>query len=364
MERRRWWESSRAPLLIPLGAIAAIVLADLLAPPHVHLGAMLVAAPIITCVFARPWVTAAVGALALGAQVLILTLRHVNPGDIVAQLVALVLVSTLAVLFSRVRERWSVRLTRTQSVAAVAQEVLLQPLPARSGPLRIATLYLAAQREATMGGDLFAAARTEGSTRLLIGDVRGNGLPAYNHAALLLGAFRAASHQQATLASLADHLDGALRWDAAQWGDDHVIDADEAFATAAMVDIPDTDVAVDLVSAGHPPPLLLRRQGGVESMGATHPALPIGFGTLADTDGYQLDSFTFAPGDTLLLYTDGVTEARDADGAFYPLAERVSAWVGEHPDDLLRHLREDLMNHTDGSLRDDAAAVAVLRQSG
>jgi serine phosphatase RsbU (regulator of sigma subunit) len=212
-----------------------------------------------------------------------------------------------------------------------------------------------------MGGDLFAAARTTWSTRLLIGDVRGNGLPAYNHAALLLGAFRAASHRQAELPALARHLDGALRWDAEQWGPEKGVDAEEAFATAAMVDIPDEVATIDLISAGHPPPLLLRRAGTVEPLHATRATLPIGFGTLDDASAYQLDTFTFGPGDTLLLYTDGVTEARDAHGTFYALPEHAREWIGQQPDELLRRLREDLMRHTNGNLRDDAAAVAVLR---
>ena len=349
-------------MLVPLGVIAAIVVADLSTPPQIHFGPMLAVAPIVAAAFARPLGTALVAALAIGGQLLVMVHDVETMLDIVAQVVALTLVSLLAVALSEARVRWSLRFTRTQSVAAVAQDVLLQPLPSRSGPLGIATFYLAAQREASMGGDVFAAARTTDSTRLLIGDVRGNGLPAYNQAALLLGAFRAASHRRSTLAALAGHLDSALRWDAAQWGADDTVDVDESFATAAIVDIPDGSDTLDLVSAGHPPPLLLRRPGGVEQMGTTAPALPIGFGTLADTDGLRPEAFDFGPGDLLLLYTDGVTEARDPEGAFYPLAERLAAWAGERPEDLLRYLREDLMNHTNGSLRDDAAAVAVQRR--
>jgi hypothetical protein len=56
-----------------------------------------------------------------------------------------------------------------------------------------------------------------------------------------------------------------------------------------------------------------------------------------------------------------VTEARDAHGTFYALPEHAREWIGQQPDELLRRLREDLMRHTNGNLRDDAAAVAVLR---
>jgi len=56
------------------------------------------------------------------------------------------------------------------------------------------------------------------------------------------------------------------------------------------------------------------------------------------------------------------TEARDADGTFCPLAERLAAFDGTRaPDDLLEELREDLLAHADGTLGDDAALVALLR---
>ncbi len=73
-------------------------------------------------------------------------------------------------------------------------------------------------------------------------------------------------------------------------------------------------------------------------------------------------TFPFAAGDVLLLYTDGVLEARDRSGTFYPLAERVAAWAGLHPQALLDHLCEDLLAHATGNtLGDDAAMVAIER---
>ncbi|MCZ1011415.1 SpoIIE family protein phosphatase [Streptomyces lydicus] len=211
-------ELTHVLVLIPIGLIAAVCVIDVLAPPDIHLGPLLVAAPAITAAFAGPRLTAAIGALAVAAQVFIGIARQVLfTANLQAQIAALVVVSGLVVLFTVVRDRNERRLTQSRSVAAVAQQVLLRPLPARSGALEIASFYLAAEEEAEMGGDLFAAARTTSSTRLIIGDVRGKGLPAYGDAALLLGAFRAAAHRQATLPRLAVHLDGAVRWDSSQW---------------------------------------------------------------------------------------------------------------------------------------------------
>ncbi|MFE9313440.1 SpoIIE family protein phosphatase [Streptomyces sp. NPDC006706] len=63
----------------------------------------------------------------------------------------------------------------------------------------------------------------------------------------------------------------------------------------------------------------------------------------------------------LLLYTDGVVEARDESGTFYRLAERLAQWGERTPDDLLRRLRRDLLAYVGGRLTDDAAAIAVMR---
>lgn len=441
-------ELGHALVLIPIGLIVTVCVIDILAPSDIHLGPLLVAAPTITAAFSGPRLTAAIGALAVAAQVYIGIARGaLFTQNLEAQIAALIVVSALVVLFTVVRDRNERRLTQSRSVAAVAQQVLLRPLPAHSGPLEIASLYLAAEEEAGMGGDLFAAARTMTSTRLIIGDVRGKGLPAYSHAALLLGAFRAAAHRQATLPNLARHLDGAVRWDSSQWctgqaaadgaetgpppsgsqtaamgypveatesrahrrprphhpvgpvpaavpasgttdgapdsatadrapasstadrdqapgtadrDPDPANEPDETFATVSLLDIPDHWPVLRSITCGHPPALLLR-EGRATVLHPRRTALPIGLGGLPGAPPYEVETFVFEPGDLLLLYTDGVTEARDDQGAFYPLAERAGAWSGCSPEQLLRQLRADLLAHARGRLGDDAAAVAVRR---
>ncbi|MFV8132902.1 PP2C family protein-serine/threonine phosphatase [Streptomyces syringium] len=364
---RHTWQPGHAPALvvIPLGLIVAVCVIDILAPRHIHLGPLLVAAPAITVAFAGARLTALVGVLTVVAQLVIGGARGViGTANIQAQVAALIVVSTLLVVFCLVRDRRERELYRVKSVAEVAQHVLLQPLPRRSGPLRIVCLYLPAEAEAEMGGDLYAAARTaSGSTRLLIGDVRGKGLAAISHAALLLGAFRAAAHRQATLARLAVHLDGAVRWDTTQWRTTSEPDDNESFATAILLDLPDDEPVVRLISCGHPPPLLIRRNG-VSTLrpGVSH--LPIGLGALGgldEPDDYEDETFDFEAGDLLLLYTDGVIEARDADGVFFPLTERAAGWDRDSPEAFMQGLREDLMAHVQGHLGDDAAVVAIHR---
>ncbi|MFD8483618.1 PP2C family protein-serine/threonine phosphatase [Kitasatospora sp. NPDC059673] len=83
-------------------------------------------------------------------------------------------------------------------------------------------------------------------------------------------------------------------------------------------------------------------------------------GAVAPAD-CSVDVCTFEPGDTLLLYTDGVAEARDRSDNFYPLAERAAQWTGTGPDELLQHIRRDLLAHVGGRLADDAALIALHR---
>ncbi|MFB6836432.1 PP2C family protein-serine/threonine phosphatase [Streptomyces sp. NPDC056361] len=361
---RRSWRPGHAPalLVIPLGLIVTVCVVDVLSPPHIHLGPLLVAAPAITVAFAGARTTAAVGALAVAAQVLIGVLRGVSDtANIQAQIAALIVVSAVCVAVCVVRDRHERQLHQMRSVAEAAQRVLLRPLPAQSGPLRIAGLYIPAEEEAELGGDLYAAARTaHRSTRLLIGDVRGSGLGAISNSALLLGAFRAAAHRQATLPRLAVHLDGAFRWDTSQWRPQAEQDTIEDFATAVLLDIPDDEPVVHLISCGHPPPLVLRGNRLIPLVAeASH--LPIGFGGAFGITDYAVQTFPFEVGDLLLLYTDGVIEARDREGLFYPLTERAPQWTTDDPDDFLRRLQSDLLAHVHGHLDDDAAVVAIRR---
>lgn len=134
---------------------------------------------------------------------------------------------------------------------------------------------------------------------------------------------------------------------------------EETFVTATVLDIPDRDGQVRMVSCGHPPPIVVR-DGRATTITARHASPPLGLGGLADTR-HHLDAFPFAPGDLLLLYTDGVTEARDAAGTFYPLAERVTGWTGTDPDAFVRRFRTDLLRHVGGHLDDDAAMIVVGR---
>ncbi|WP_329236072.1 serine/threonine-protein phosphatase [Actinoallomurus sp. NBC_01490] len=358
---RQAWRPGRALLVIPIALIVAIVAVDLLNGPGVHLGPLLIVAPAITAAFAGPGLVALIGALAVAGEVSTVLIEGAAGGtENETHVVALAVVSALIVFFSIVRERHRRQLTKAREVAEIAQHALMRPLPERVGPLRLASVYLTAEQEARIGGDLYAAARIRSGTRLIVGDVRGNGLAAIDTCALVAGAFRAAAHQRAALPELLDFLDNAACFEPTA-PDTDVPDPDECFVTAVAVDIPDDRPVVHIINRGHPAPLLLSG-GHVIELAAREPALPLGLGGLAHVGG-NVESFPFERGDLLLLYTDGLIEARDAGGRFYPLAERVAGWPRTDPAGLITRLCEDLTAHVDGRLGDDAAMIAIQRSA-
>ncbi|MCX5083989.1 PP2C family protein-serine/threonine phosphatase [Streptomyces sp. NPDC056210] len=352
--------ASRALVAIPVAWIIAVSVIDILAPPDIHLGPLLVAAPAITPSFGGPRTVGLVAALAVIAQTIIGLVRDSDTllsSNHQAQIIALIVVGICLVIFCVVRDRRAKELEQVRYVSETAQQVVLPSLPKKLGPLRAASLYLAAEAEAQIGGDLYAAARTTSGTRLMIGDVRGKGLTAVNDAALLLGAFRGAAHRQASLGELVSYLDRSVCWDLMEPGETSRYG--ETFITATILDIPDRAGRVQMISCGHPPPIVLR-DGRPTNMDARNPAPPLGLGELLHPR-YRVDSFPFEPGDLLLLYTDGVTEARDSTGTFYPLAERITGWNGKSPDAFLDHLHRDLLHYVGGRLNDDAAMIAIER---
>ncbi|MFJ3821881.1 PP2C family protein-serine/threonine phosphatase [Streptomyces nodosus] len=355
---RQPWQLRRALVAIPLVLIVAISVADVCAPPDVHLSPLLVVAPAITTAFAGYRLTALIGALAVGAHRLIDELQIGLAEDRYAQLVGLALLSIIATLMSFARDRNASELAQVRSVAETAQQALLRPLPDRLGPLRIASSYLAAAKQAAMGGDLYAAARIDGRTRVIIGDVRGKGLAAVGEAAMLLGAFREATHRYATLPALAEALDRSICRHLTEFPETDE-EAEEHFITALLVELSDHSPVVRMINCGHPPPLLVRR-GQVRCLSCADPAPPLGMWGLAPDD-HPTYSFCFQFSDSLLLYTDGVVEARDRDRNFYPLEQRIAFWTRSSPKTLVQHIERDLSAHCHGALCDDAAVLALQR---
>jgi serine phosphatase RsbU (regulator of sigma subunit) len=215
-------------------------------------------------------------------------------------------------------------------------------------------------------GDIYDAMATPFGVRLLIGDVMGTGPSAHRTGLSVLNAWRELAWAEPGLTDIAVRLNALIA------GSDHP----ERFVTALLVNFPApqelSDQAsgswVELVCCGHPPPLLLR--GGSAAFIQPCPAPPLGLLDLAD--GWcQASMFPVGAGDQLLLYTDGLSEARDAAGRFFPLAERTTRTLspsGAAPPDgaaephLLDALVAGLHDHIGGRARDDVLLLlAAMR---
>ncbi|MFI6727605.1 serine/threonine-protein phosphatase [Streptomyces sp. R-74717] len=348
---------------IPFVLIVTITWVDVYSGRDVHLGPLLVIAPALTASLAGPRLTALAGVLAVTAQVLIAVfLGGLTTPNHLAQIIALTGLSALVAFLRLVRERRDRALSLARSVAETAQRVLLRPPPRRIGPLQVAWLYMSAEDEAEIGGDLFAFARAEhAATRVAIGDVRGHGLAAIGEASLVLGAFREGAHRYATLPGLVTALEDSVSRNLEDVADTER-DAGEHFITCLVLEIPDDALpTAEMINCGHPPPLLVRDQR-VTVLYARQPLPPLGVSDRPIEDD-RVDPFTFTCGDMLVLYTDGVIEARSPSGAFYPLAERVASFPATNPDTLLHHIHRDLLAHIGGHPADDAALLVIERAS-
>jgi serine phosphatase RsbU (regulator of sigma subunit) len=301
-----------------------------------------------------------IGALAVAALTIAGIERSaLTTETVIVQLLSLTLLCALLAFFCHLRDRRERDLARVRMVSEAAQRVVLHPLPERAGPVSLASAYHAADPDTHLGGDFYAVARTAHSTRVIIGDVRGKGLASIGQTAAMLESFRAAARQELPLPEMVSYLDSSALRGAGEFSRREA-DQDERFVTLAVAEIPDDEPLVRLILCGHPAPLLLH-EGAVSALTVPDPAPPLGLGAVGG-GSHVAKAFRYAPGDVLLLYTDGVSEARDAHGVFYPLTRRIAAWSRSDPARLVARLEADLGTYVPGALADDMAMVAVRRE--
>ncbi|WP_235967014.1 PP2C family protein-serine/threonine phosphatase [Herbidospora solisilvae] len=203
-----------------------------------------------------------------------------------------------------------------------------------------------AAAKAQIGGDLYEVVTTPKGVRLLIGDVQGKGLASVETAAWVLGAFREAAYEEDDLSGLGERLETSLAR--------HL--SGETFVTAVIAEAHDGEISV--LNCGHPPPLVIRHDGRAVLLEPEEDGLPLGLAALG-LPGPKPLRVPFTQGDQMLLYTDGVIEARDGTGAFYPLSDRLALLGHTDPQRALDDLRADLLDHVGGPLPDDAAMLLV-----
>ena len=351
--KARWLELSTAVAVIVVVIVCAVhawtaplLLAPLLAVP-----------PALAGVGARSFLRPlAYGAVSLVAAIIIAATASGDTHEVpVVTIVAIIVMTALSTAATAFGGGQIEQIANVISVAETAQRAVLKPLPGKLGPIELGVVYLAAAADAKVGGDLYDVTTTEYGIRLIMGDVRGKGLGAVEVAADVLGMYREVAHDVHTLGELARRLDAGL---SRSWGEH------EEFVTALFVEIDPEVGRLSLFNCGHPPPILISPEG-VTVLEVPAPAPPLGLLTLGDGSG-AARSMPFKPNNQLLLYTDGVTEARDGRQVFYPLDERLAVLGAATPAiksgdsvTLLEMLRDDLLRHAGRPLDDDAALLLI-----
>jgi serine phosphatase RsbU (regulator of sigma subunit) len=346
------WEAARLSPLILTVLIAGLAFST---PREIAFSRLLPAAPALAAAMWPVLPTMSLGVFCL-LLMIVLSFFHTDLGTQYTS-AAIIAVTLAAAYGSHVRLQREETLFQVRLVADAAQKVLLRPLPRRIEGVEIESLYLAAQEQARIGGDFYEAIGTPHGVRLLIGDVRGKGLSAVGAASAVISCFREAAYDEPDLQGIVHRLETTVVRHSAAFP---VQDQPEHFATALLAEIPHGGGRLRLLNCGHPPPLIAHG-GKVRVLEPTIPSPPLNLGALIG-DRYWVDSVAFAPGDQLLLYTDGVSETRDHTGRFFPLSDWMKRQDPEHLRELLDHLHRDLLRHSGGRLDDDIAALA-LRQT-
>jgi PAS domain S-box-containing protein len=230
-------------------------------------------------------------------------------------------------------------------IAATLQQSLLpDALPEIDG-WSLAALYRPAGEGVEVGGDFYDVFAVPGGWLVLIGDITGKGIAAAAMTALVRHSARIIAAGTPEPAIILGRLDAALR-------------SQSELSLCSLLCLLVTGARVTISSAGHPLPLLTAG-GSVAPVGQTGPLL----GAFPDASWLQT-GVDVSSGDTLVLYTDGVTDAVGPADRFGDerLRELLARCAGCPPDDLLAELDAGLSAFQVGAQADDTAALALRRQ--
>ena len=237
-------------------------------------------------------------------------------------------------------------------IAATLQRSLLPPrLPAVPG-MTIAARFRAAGEATDVGGDFYDLFAVDGSWMVVMGDVTGKGPEAATITSLARYTMRTAAVYEASPSGVLERLNAAL-----------VVDADRrqicTVIAARMVAGADGSAEITVACGGHPAPFRLH-DGRAEPVAVAGPLLGA-----FESGAWPETVVRLGPGESLVLYTDGVTDARGADGRFGTerLADVLAAASGLEPDEIANRVDSALVAFEEGPQRDDVALL-VLQASG
>ncbi len=245
-------------------------------------------------------------------------------------------------VFKRVRRR------RPMTVASELVWEMVPPLVLASDDFVLAALLEPCY---DMGGDTFDYALNGNVLHFAVFDAMGHGLAAAGESTFALSLYRQSRREGRGAVEAYAHIDAAL---AAQ----HSI---SRFVTAIIAELDIDTGRLRWISAGHPPPLLLRGDRLLKPL-AVAPSPPLG--TQLATEPPVEGVAALEPGDMVLLYTDGLTEARRPGGELFSV-ERLGEFIerqaanGQAAPETLRRLREAIIERGEGALHDDATAVLL-----
>lgn len=245
----------------------------------------------------------------------------------------------------------SFELVKRSQDMAIGAELLNSMLP----PSTFATdgLVIAAMLEPTYlnGGDAFDYAVNGRTAHLAVFDGMGHGLEAAGTSTFAVAAYRHSRRIGLPLTETYLAMDAAVG---------NQFDGNR-FVTALLAQLDIETGKLIWISAGHPAPLLIRHGKVVKTL-AADPTTPLG--APLPPGGVHVAEENLEPGDSVLLYTDGLTEARQPGGGFLTeqgLAEFVQreAAAQQAPPETVRRLRRAILEHQRGRLDDDATALLV-----
>jgi hypothetical protein len=243
------------------------------------------------------------------------------------------------------------RRSRPRTAAAELIWQLLPPLTAGTD-----TFVLAGMLEPSyaVGGDAFDYALSETTVSLAVFDAMGHSMGAGLMAAAALAAYRSARREGQGLYGQARAIDETITQ---QFGR-------SVFVTGVLAEVDLVTGRLRYVIAGHPRPQVLRSGRVVKTL-TEGCRLPFGL----DSAELTVAEEALQPGDWLVLYTDGVTEARDATGEYFgdvrlvDFLEREAA-AGHPPPETVRRLVQAVMAHQNGVLQDDATVLLARWTKG
>jgi serine phosphatase RsbU (regulator of sigma subunit) len=242
--------------------------------------------------------------------------------------------------------------TRRRSVASELLHELLPPLTFACEGLVVAGFL---QPTYDVAADAFDYSVVDGAAHLAIFDATGHDLEATSLAAVALSAYRNARRGGDDLLARAAVIDDLVSNHGTEW----------RFATGVLMELDVSSGRVRYLNAGHPYPLLMRRGKVVKELTGGHRTM---FG-LPPAEAVDAADEWLEPGDRIVLYTDGITEARDREGNFFGLEALVdhlerAAATGQPAPETLRRISHTVFDHQEGQLQDDATLLLAEWATG